>query len=941
MVAAGVLWCLPAQAQRYPVTYRPPGVRYWVYESAHFRIIYEAGLDQEAGEAAAILEATLPEARRLVGLRRKLEMPVVLNRFNDRSNGYVTPFPFRQEVEAVPIRSQPLSPRPATWLWAVLPHELTHAVHAESGPGFGIGGVIRPFAPDLSRAVHFGAPAGFAEGAAVFLESTIRPGWGRLNHARFDMEFRAAMLSRRPWSLTQLLEPSSYSRPSDRHYYAGYLFPYMADRGRPEFFQKARDHFHRFPLAGFGLPLALATGELPARTSARMQRYYRERFEAEQEARGPFTEMDVLASGRGLVHRRPAWLDDRTLIAYVSGYDVRPGFYRIDAETGSRSRVSSQHVTDDVSHAFLPGRSALVFSRYVQDPVVDIQATAEVFRLDLKDGRTERLSHGGRLFGPVPAPGGGLWALRNQGPFNAWVHLSPEGRVEPVAAYARTYLVQLAPAPDGEAVAAIANVEGRQGLYLAGTAAQRPPVLEPVVVFEDASVFDLAWSPDGRHIVFAADRGKVSNLFALDVATREVVQLTNVPFGAIEPAVSPDGRFIAMVNYRHERYDLVRIPFDPGAGQPVPASLLLDDFAPLTPIADAEPTDTLLVAGRRPYRAFRHLAPRIVAPTLHYDAGTTEAPGLEPGAGVGITVQGVDPLETWAYGAELYRQRERWWGNVSLASGRFVLRPSVELYRRPSTVLLQAPGTSAGVVRVGREERGAALGVTLPLTLSSNVFRTQALFTLRGTYRQDRLFDERGETVRPLRDRITLRPAMVFGYRLQTNRRDLVPNSGLLLHTQGAFDAWADGSTPERWVRGDLSLFVPLLAGVNGGLRVATALLSQNEGGWTDLDAFVPRGYEGRYLGRGTFLRYGLEYVQPLSFIDDGALLVPVYLKVLYSYGFAERLSPAGRNEDGPAMASIGGGLGLQVRLFHLLDLDLRLGAAYRIKERDWKGVYR
>ena len=98
-------------------------------------------------------------------------------------------------------------------------------------------------------------------------------------------------------------------------------------------------------------------------------------------------------------------------------------------------------------------------------------------------------------------------------------------------------------------------------------------------------------------------------------------------------------------------------------------------------------------------------------------------------------------------------------------------------------------------------------------------------------------------------------------------------------------------------------------------------------------------------LESGTFLRYGADVVQPLWFIDNGFLLVPFYAKALYTYGFAESIWRTAHSENrasgGGALSAVGAGLGFQFRLFHLLDLDLRLGVAFNPETRTWSGVYR
>ncbi len=181
----------------YDVDYRPPGVRYHVFESSNFEVIFQEGAEADAREAAAILEAELPRTQALVGSRRALRMPIVINQFNDQSNGFVTPFPFKQEIESIGIKGSRLSARYSSWMWAVAPHELVHAVHAQVGTGFGLGAVMRWFAPDVTRSFNLWMPVGITEGAAVYHESRVQEGAGRLQFSLFQMQFRAAMMARR------------------------------------------------------------------------------------------------------------------------------------------------------------------------------------------------------------------------------------------------------------------------------------------------------------------------------------------------------------------------------------------------------------------------------------------------------------------------------------------------------------------------------------------------------------------------------------------------------------------------------------------------------------------------------------------------------------------------------------------------------------------------
>ncbi len=939
-----------ARAQTFPVVYnvvyRPPGARYLVLKSPHFDVIFQEGAEAEAREAAAILEAELPRTQALAGSRRRLRMPVVLNRFNDRSNGFVSVFPFKQEIEGVSIKGNRLSGRYTSWMWAVAPHELVHAVHAEGSTGFGVGELIRWFAPDMTRSLNLTMPSGILEGAAVYHESRVQTGAGRLHFSLFQMQFRAAMLSDRPWSLAQMLEVPAYSRPADRFYIGGSnFFNYLAAQDSARFYRRALAFHYRFPFLGHGIELWYGAGARPSRLNRRFREEVRRHETARIEALGSLTEPSVVADGPGRLHRRPRWLDDSTLVAYVSGYDVRPGFYRIDARTGRRRLVSHQGLTEDFYFSLSEDTTALLFTRYVRDPFVSAKWLAEVFRLDLATGEATPLTKAGRTFAPVEARGT-VWAFQNDGQFNHWVRIEAEGRITPLTAYRRAQFIHLAPSPTDETVAVVLNAAGRQGLFKASFDAKGVPTLEPWLLFEEATIHDASWSADGRYLLFSADPGDISNVYAYDRHTDRVLKLTNVTYGALEPSLSPDGRTLAFVAYQHEQYDLVQIPFAPEEAEEVPRSLVaFGQRFPWATWLDGHPEVSYQEGESRPYRAYSYLAPRLLYPTIRYDDVRTRAGDTDLGLGVGLAIQGADPLERWAYGAEAFYQDERAWGRLTASTARTLLRPFVSLFDVPSSVVarrVDEQGQVVDTVRVGREERGVALGVRLPVTLQSNVFSTTARVSLQGELEQERLFGPDGETLAPFQSRLRLTPSGFLAYRLQTNRRDLIPNTGTVLTASASIDAWRESGSPRRGALTRLTQYLPLSLRRHTGVRLQAGLLTQNQGSIYTLDRFLPRGYEDTFLGEGAFLQLNLVALQPLWYIDDGFVLLPFYFKALYVYGFAETLLPVDdRDRPWSRLSAVGGGLGLQFRFFYRFDFDLRLGASYLVEAHRWETTYR
>ena len=91
--------------------------------------------------------------------------------------------------------------------------------------------------------------------------------------------------------------------------------------------------------------------------------------------------------------------------------------------------------------------------------------------------------------------------------------------------------------------------------------------------FRDIHVYDLAtapdralwvdramdidprFSPDGRYVVFSSDRTGIYNLYAYELATERLYQVTNVLSGAFQPTVSPDGHRLVFTGFTTDGFD--------------------------------------------------------------------------------------------------------------------------------------------------------------------------------------------------------------------------------------------------------------------------------------------------------------------------------------------------------------------------------------------------
>ena len=101
--------------------------------------------------------------------------------------------------------------------------------------------------------------------------------------------------------------------------------------------------------------------------------------------------------------------------------------------------------------------------------------------------------------------------------------------------------------PDGRSVALVTNISGRNNIWLVPSEGGWPSQL----TISDQRQIDPAWSPNGKWIAFNSDRDgdEQWDLLLVSPQTGEVVNLTNTPDFAEEGQVwSPDSRYIAYMS---------------------------------------------------------------------------------------------------------------------------------------------------------------------------------------------------------------------------------------------------------------------------------------------------------------------------------------------------------------------------------------------------------
>ncbi|MBW3630388.1 MAG: hypothetical protein KY464_13965 [Gemmatimonadetes bacterium] len=623
-----LLLAAPAAAQI------PPDGRWQTYETEHFRVTFPPeveALARRAGDRAEKAYAALAEEL-VAPPRGKVDLLLANN--TDLANGYARVFP---TARVIVYTHAPADTRELTyyqdWLDLVVLHELVHIFHLDASRG--VWAKLRAVLgrnPLLFPAVF--SPGWLTEGLATYFESRLT-GAGRVRGTLHDMTLRTAILEDAFFPIDRVTGSSTrWPGGSTRYVYGSLFIDYLARTRAPE-----------------SIPAFVeeAAGSLPYRLDRNARRTLGikltdawEQWEQELRTRYLASADSLRASGL----TEPEILTDAGRLAAFPRYSAG-GALAYSAAT-AREQPAIRLILPDGGERVLQKRAnAGSFGWASGERIVygdldyadPYRIYSDLHQVELS-GADRRLTREARLADPDVHPDGRrVVAVADANGTNALViHDMQTGstrRITEPSLDVQWSLPRWSPAGHLIAVSRW-TAGGLRDVVLVDSAGA---VIREVT--RDRAL-DTAptWTPDGRIVVFSSDRTGIANLYAFDLGSGELFQTTNLLTGGFDPAVSPDGRWIAFSYYRSDGYHIARIPFEPARWRAAPPARA-DFTSPLPPrdyLASAAGED-------RPYSPWRSLRPSTWAPIID----SREHLGLK----VGVALGGVDLVERHEWAAEL------------------------------------------------------------------------------------------------------------------------------------------------------------------------------------------------------------------------------------------------------------------------------------------------
>jgi len=557
-----------------------PELDYWTLETSHFRVTYPAALEPVARRVAALAEGIHERISPALGYRAKTFTEIAITDDTDSANGSATALPYNT------IRLYATAPDDLSalgdhddWYLSLLTHEYAHIAHTDNISGVpAIVNVVlgKIYAPNQAQ------PRWLLEGLATMLESEHTSG-GRIRSSLWDMYLRADVLDDRIAGLDQFSSnPFRFPGGNLWYIYGSRFLRWITDvYGANTMRAVVADYGSTLVPLGINRSIRRATGKTYEELYEGFKDYIR-RLYAEQiravEKRGLREGTRLTTHGRTVYYPRflPAIAREgkaEELVYFRDDAAERTGLWRLPLDApakGARNETLIARTRGSSSAAFTP-EGDLVFHSI--STFRNLYDRDDLFRLPRgeraptgSEPARRQLTRGQRAQYADVSPDGKsiVFTVNTRGTsYLEIANLAQDGGVErhrdlvPSARFEQAYTPRFS--PDGKTVAYSAwTAGGYRDLRLVDVATGAFREL----AHDRAMDLNPVWSPDGKTLYFASDRTGIFNIYAYDLGKRSLAQVTNVKTGAVQPAVSADGKTLVYVGYTSYGHDLFTMPLD-------------------------------------------------------------------------------------------------------------------------------------------------------------------------------------------------------------------------------------------------------------------------------------------------------------------------------------------------------------------------------------------
>ena len=931
-----------------------PRLGWYTLHTPHFRVTFHQGLEPLAKRAGAIAENAYELLGKQLDQRPSEVVEILIADDSDFANGwaFAVPYDTVRLFATAPDDMSALGDYD-DWLNELITHEYTHILHVDNVSGL----------PALLNKVlgktavpNQWQPRWILEGLAVAMETAHTSG-GRLRSSQFDMYMRADVLEHHFAGLDQMSgAPRRFPGANLWYLYGSEFISYINDTYGPNVFAAVADDYGAQVVPwGINRSIRRVTG----RTYEELYDGWQKTLEQRYGAQAAEIARRGLREGRRLTWRGAnangarfseacSTLGKPSLLYFRDDGQTTPGFYELGLDGSApegtlRARAAGQQLSFAPDCSVVFDSNAASERRYAfQDLFRELPGTSSREEGDAR----QRLTHGLRARHADVSPDGRSVVYVTSDKSTSTLRiadLTPDyqlanvRRLVPSARFEQAYTPRF-------------SADGSRVVYSAWTAGGYRDIRVADVktgqfreLFHDRAMDQQpVMSHDGKRVYFASDRSGVSNIYAYELESGRLSQVTNVINGAYYPELSADEKTLVYTGYTSRGWDLFVLNNEPAHWlEPLPyRDVRGQNSAPADRHYPIEPYDPLPTL--RPHQYYLDYGPGPFGTQLLITTSGGDVVGLH-----GISAALSVPFDTtrgepglsvdYAYGKLPYA--------FQLSGFRSATpRNDYQYSERRPPIVEHLTGVSTGVsvgIPGDNESEQLALSYTvaefaqrLPLGLPDPYapLPSEPSHGWLGLLHLGYSYSNADAT------NYAISAERGFQLSVGTDYADKVLGSDTSLTS---FSAVATCYLKMPWARHQV-LAVALSGGTGGGTYPRRGLFAI--GGYADvplLDAFRSnlrqsgfrlRGYRPGQFAGNDFNLMSAEYRAPFWYADRGISSLPVFMRsvsgaAFFDYGAAyDRLDL----KDPLAVFHAGVGAELWVDLFvgYYISANLRLGLA-------------
>ena len=561
-----ILFVQVSFSQNFPVLdANPASVRWRQIKTEDFRIIFPAGYESTAKRMANTFQHIRTPESRSIGTPSVHRMPIILQNRSSVSNGFVTQAPRRSELFTMPTQNYNFGGI-NDWLNLLASHEYRHmAQFAHSNRGFNrLFSTL--FGQEALAVMSFvSVPQWFWEGDAVAVETAFT-GSGRGRIPEFDLVFRTNLLEGRTFTYNkQVLR--SYKHFIPNHYVLGFhMVSHLRKITRdPEIWGRitARTWSVPFMPVRFSNSIRKEAGINVSGLYRSLASDLMKDWSARQASK-TFNEFEVLSKRKDDTftnYSYPQYLGDGRIVALKSGLSDPEKLVILEDGNEEFSYMPGQ--INEAGMLSAAGKT-VVWNEYRFDPRWPVR-TWSVIRAHHADSSkysSFTITRKSRYSGAALSPDGSK-VITVESDENDQVRLVAldfnTGKPLKVFDNKSNAFYSMARWSDkGDAIVALRQ---QNNLRAVVRISYPDGKIETLLPASDVNVGHPVLS--GDYLLYNAPHEGVDNIFAVHLPDQKKYQVTMARYGAYNPCVSPDGKYLVYNNMSKDGLDVVRIPFDP------------------------------------------------------------------------------------------------------------------------------------------------------------------------------------------------------------------------------------------------------------------------------------------------------------------------------------------------------------------------------------------